>query len=525
MKKMYFLVLFIFYSLSLFSQTTFAKMYDMYNRGNELAFNISQFGDNYIIMGVGYKVKDSILYNGYNMFKINKSGELLWKKLGFNGFNPDNALTYYREKDDLYYVLRNEEEYYNTYLTIFHTDEYGDTLDLIRINDLDSVHFGNQGITKIGDYYYLLNGKKSREEDVVLNLRQKIHLIKVDKNGQVVKRKEFGDSNSLHIPWMIYKTLDNNLIFTRVYTVPGDSKKKVAMLCKYDTMFNEIWSTEIGWSRHELSPPYLTVLPDSSYAVSFTIDTFGSWTFISKYNDEGQRMWKRNFIRYYGKYLGDGYDTYREVFNLNTARNGDILVTGWVWALRLNGEYDEGRYCPWVARLDTDGKLKWERFLMKTIDHDYFISRLIYVMENDDGNIMYVGDYIPYYTDSTDFANRQFNFLVQLGSDGCFTPGCDSLTFLGIDFVTGIAEQLAEHSVKSLKLYPNPTGNFTTIDIGKQDKKYNWQIIDLLGYVVNTGRGIGTQKVNVSGLNTGIYYIRTEDIDGEIRLGKLLVNK
>ncbi|HHH55276.1 MAG TPA: hypothetical protein ENK91_16575, partial [Bacteroidetes bacterium] len=322
------LVFLIAFSYSLLSQNTFAKIYDMYNWGNETTSNINQLGDNYIIMGNGFKVKDSILYNGYNLFKINKTGDLIWKKLNFTDYNADGAEAVYRENNDLYYVLRNEKDYYNTFLSIFHTNENGDTLDLIKINDIDSVHLGNQGITKIGNYFYLLNAKKSEEEDVLFHSTQKVHLIKVDKNGEIVKRKKFDAPDRLHVPWRLYKTLDENLIFTRVYTVPGDDIKKIAMLCKYDTLLNEIWSTKIGGSRHELSPPYLAPLPDGGYVTSFTVDTVGGWwSFISKYDDTGKRLWKHNLVTYYGKYNGsaDAYNTYRIVYGFNTAKNGDIL--------------------------------------------------------------------------------------------------------------------------------------------------------------------------------------------------------
>ena len=509
----------------LLSQNTFAKAYDMYNWGNEIALNINQVEDNYIIMGNGFKVKDSILYNGYNFFKIDKWGNLLWKKINFTDYNFSDPNSFYREGNELYYVLQNEKDYYNAFLSIYHTNENGDTLDFIRINDIDSVKIGNEGITKIGNYFYLLNAKKSREEDVRWHSRQKVHLIKVDKKGNVVKRKKFDAPNRLHVPWNLYKTHDNNLIFTRVYTDTGDVSKKIAMLCKYDTSFNEIWSTEIGYSRHENSPPFIANLSDGGYVTSFTLDSFGYWDYIAKYDDTGKRLWKRNLIAYIGKYLGDGCVTHRKIYGFNTAKNGDILVYGWTEALRLYGDCDlnNARFMPWIARLDTDGNILWMRYLMENIDNQYFTAILLDIIENKESNIMLVGGYIPYKVEGpVQLANNEFSFVIQLDSEGCFTPGCDSLTFIGVEYVTGVKD-IMKQSIKKLNIYPNPTSEYITIDTGTQDTKYKWQFIDILGYIVKTGECSSLQRIDVSTLSSGIYFIRVIEKGNIIGIGRFVV--
>ncbi|HHH53589.1 MAG TPA: T9SS type A sorting domain-containing protein, partial [Bacteroidetes bacterium] len=294
-----------------------------------------------------------------------------------------------------------------------------------------------------------------------------------------------------------------------------------------DTLLNEIWSTKIGGSRHELSPPYLAPLPDGGYVTSFTVDTVGGWwSFISKYDDTGKRLWKHNLVTYYGKYNGsaDAYNTYRIVYGFNTAKNGDILVHGWATALRLNGEYDKTRYVPWIARMDTKGNFLWERYLMENIDHVTFKSSLVDIMENSEGNLMLVGDYEPYRVDTTQLANRQFSFVVQLDSEGCFTPGCDSLTFLGLEYVTNIKE-LEFQSIQKLKLYPNPTSEYITIDIGQKGEEYKWELIDILGYVVKRGKGFGKKRLDISNLKSGLYILCTKTADGKLGIGKFIVEK
>jgi len=80
-----------------------------------------------------------------------------------------------------------------------------------------------------------------------------------------------------------------------------------------------------------------------------------------------------------------------------------------------------------------------------------------------------------------------------------------SITFQETTVSNTLEEQL------QLTVYPNPVDNFTTIKWGN-DKAVNISVSDITGKVVMNTEALGTQtELNLSSLNTGIYFLSIID--------------
>jgi len=90
--------------------------------------------------------------------------------------------------------------------------------------------------------------------------------------------------------------------------------------------------------------------------------------------------------------------------------------------------------------------------------------------------------------------------------------------------ITNINENLVEN--ENIKFYPNPAHDFTTLKTNTTGK-YNIKIIDATGKLVKYIENLNSneEKINISELEKGIYFVKIIDDKGEeLSLVKLIVN-
>lgn len=83
------------------------------------------------------------------------------------------------------------------------------------------------------------------------------------------------------------------------------------------------------------------------------------------------------------------------------------------------------------------------------------------------------------------------------------------------DFRINISEVLGvkQNTIEGLKIYPNPVSNGKVYITSKNDSNKEIAIFDVLGKKV-LQTTISTKELNISSLNSGIYFIRIETTDG-----------
>ncbi|RKY23710.1 MAG: hypothetical protein DRP79_08770, partial [Planctomycetota bacterium] len=76
----------------------------------------------------------------------------------------------------------------------------------------------------------------------------------------------------------------------------------------------------------------------------------------------------------------------------------------------------------------------------------------------------------------------------------------------------------------SFAVYPNPAQNDVTINTAENIKSVT--ILSFKGETIKTfsGNQTKTQKINISSLNTGIYFVKTSLKNGKIKTTKLIKN-
>ena len=99
-----------------------------------------------------------------------------------------------------------------------------------------------------------------------------------------------------------------------------------------------------------------------------------------------------------------------------------------------------------------------------------------------------------------------------------YLTGCD--TTIAFPFGTSVIDEALEEI--DFKIYPNPSTDYIELVLTKMDRWGNWQILDITGNVVLTGEYTDMQKIDVSGLENGMYILRVRDKEGIVSVAKFV---
>jgi hypothetical protein len=106
----------------------------------------------------------------------------------------------------------------------------------------------------------------------------------------------------------------------------------------------------------------------------------------------------------------------------------------------------------------------------------------------------------------TDIAITTTGFIITGSNNGNYTLtqptlSADIVTTLGVDDITDVK--------LSLKLFPNPSGNF--IKISGLSEKANYIIYNLLGKEILRGKVLNEENIFIQDLSNGTYFIKVEN--------------
>ncbi len=102
----------------------------------------------------------------------------------------------------------------------------------------------------------------------------------------------------------------------------------------------------------------------------------------------------------------------------------------------------------------------------------------------------------------------------------CYTKANERLNDCSIYDEIITSSELREENNQLLKLFPNPTTGLVTIGNGQIDSFANIQILNTLGMVVLEEKF--TNTINMEALPTGVYWLRTQDLQGRLLQAKVV---
>ncbi len=141
------------------------------------------------------------------------------------------------------------------------------------------------------------------------------------------------------------------------------------------------------------------------------------------------------------------------------------------------------------------------------------------VKEGDDGSLICVGEVGD--TDG-EWNNSYYSWVVKLDSNGCFTPGCMSDdTIREVTVVK--TEEIVINLTANVAVFPNPATDHINVVFPEDYKPVRCNIFDIMGREMSININIKDyEQIDVSGLNSGLFFIRARDKSGKIAVGKFV---
>ncbi len=431
--------------------------------GEDSMFSIKQTSDGGYIVGAasdsnisGDKTENSRGGLDYWILKLNSSGEIVWQKT-YGGAQPEFYAYVVQTTDGGYFVGGYSE-----------SDVSGDKTDPTK---------GQR------DFWVL----------------------KLDSSGEIVWQKSIGGS-LLELLTAAFQTADGGFLVGG-YSSSGISGDKTEnnrgetdnWIVKLDPSGNVTWDKTYGGNASDV-PRDIIQTADGGYLVGGysksnisgdkTENSRGDYDYwVLKLGSNGDLVWQKTIG-------GSAIDYPRNVVQLN---DGNYLIAGWSYS-NISGEKtqnSQGASDYWLVKLDVSGNI----LSQNSIGGSEYESGT-YIIEASDGNFVMTCS-----SDSNISGDKTEN---SRGLDDYWvfktTPD-----ILGVP-VTSLGS--------SISIYPNPTNNNFTIDLGREYFDVNVQILNTLGQIITsetyTSAKTIEQEINTS---AGIYFVKVSTVkEGSITI-------
>ncbi len=524
------IAIFLFAILNIISKinaqsTTFSRFYNIKN-GNE-------FGQNIILKNESYFIHNAAIVDP----GTGNSKKSTFFTIVDKNFNVTNPITFINESkgaekrslqmvDDTIYYFGFNEYVLPNYWNILKTNINGDSIELLTYNDFPDIRMAPVSIQIKDDFLYL----GGRTLDFVTH--REIAILKTDKNGAKIKEERFydiADPQKVNYLSDFIKTCDGNFILAFTTILGGTTKQ--AFIIKFDENLDTIWSKEFNISNQIFNKPDLTPTQDSGVIFTWNVylndirDQFPDGGFelgihpptIYIIDKNGSTEWADTMWTYRPAY--NKAAPLKNIKKLITAKNGDIIGAGYY------RDHQKKRDWAWLFRYNSSGKLLWEKIYEDknfTSEDDYFLD----IKEAENGDIVCVGEF---WDIDGEWNNATYTWLLRVDSNGCFEPGCgvtDSIHLIQVtsDYVTSTNEVISEFSYDNgIIIYPNPALDYIKVVLPNDRKIHKWEVLDHEGEKIIAGNGENINKIDISTLKSGLYYLEVIDDKGRSVVGKFVV--
>jgi len=524
------ILLFLFQIGMAAQSNTYSRVYDLVN-GNELFINIKSISDDqYMVLGGG--IVDPHLDDHKEIcyiLIIDHDGDIDYFK-GFLNKVHWTKFNYIQNIGDTIVLFGNNFYEVPHSLDLYITNTQGDSLGWFR-NFTHPKKFRGSGFQIKGDYIYL--------SAWLFNSGREIIVMKLDKQGNIIKQQDFDHVNNLpyephkdknmHTSLGMVTLSDGNFLLAALRYNQGHQP----VLIKFNEELDTIWTRVFNSYRYPDNYPDLLALRDGGAIMSWGFDTndyydeIGREKFftygqtpatIFKLDNNGNIMWSDTSL--WEKNLpGLLTAPYYSIQKLIEAKNGDIIGAG------IYRDFRPSRSRPVLFRYDSSGNLLWK----KIYEDNYFktIRSWIYdVIEETNGDLVCVG---RIGRDGAEWNNDAYNWLLRVDAEGCFEPGCGTLDTVHViittseDLITSIKEQKYIFGKQNdLFIFPNPSGNTIQWEIPRSFGTYKWAVRDIMGRQIMEGSSLYLEEIDVSFLPEGMYILILRDNSGNTATGKFI---
>jgi hypothetical protein len=475
MKKILFLMLFIFCSFFGKGQITFNKTYDNYIDG---IFNVNEIPGGYYSAMIALV---PFTYRRVIFIKTNLMGDTIFQKVYADSTDAPVYFSFFQTSDTNFIAGSYDVDVPNQslHLSLFKTNLNGDSLWKKNINSPPGYSYYGNYVIETSDHGFLIAGEIA---DTALN-DGNAFILKADSAGNEIWHNDFGGA-LFDAFYSSVETPDKGFLclgWTRSFGF-GNNNNHDIYLVKVDSLGNFQWQKTYGNSNSESGVGIVT-LQDGNYLLSgsnYILSQDTAYAAIYKIDINGNIIWQKD----YGDAQYSDLWWAREV-----SYTGDIVGAG---SRSRSNLVDDG----WVFLTDSSGNMIWERAYRKHNDYSYFRD----VQPTSDSGFICAG-----FVFTGDFGNQD-GWLVKLNSNGCLAANCGVLT-------TDIEETETQFKSKDISVFPNPVKDFFFV-------KYNVPLDDY--FSVTIYNSIGQQvlqkgfpnslsytfPVSIKTLPNGLYFVR-----------------
>jgi hypothetical protein len=460
---MYKIILFIFFPVSLFSQSTyFEKIYG--TPGDDYSRSVKQIATGSIYV-LGNSDSGTIGSGDISLSKLDKHGNLLWTNY-YGTTNKENGFFLNVTNDgNFVFVAESESSSNNLDILIFKVDTAG--AEIWNKSFASPVNETPKYVEQTSDGGYIICGAQNDSMGYY-----DILALKLDAAGDYQWHQTYGRNNNEYSD-MIHEIPTG-------YILTADTKSYGAggydiILYSTDPSGNEIWSQTYGDSLQN-GCQGLLITSDRHY-LSYgetEISPFSFFDFyLEKIDSTGNSVWRYT----YGGLYADA------IFSVREDADGGFICTGYSNSYNGGGPLDLV-----ILKVDQAGNFMWKETyggagvdigfeLIKSVDNDGFII-----------------------TGKTTTTSEEY-YLLKLDNNG----------------IIGIPT--AKNNSKSLNLFPNPASakffiNFESLN----SQNYDVLIYDLPGKLIMKKKLSGNflkEGIDISEINPGIYFCNVI-MDGKI---------
>ncbi len=506
------------------AQNSYIKILDI-SRTNESADQIIPYKGNFLISYQHINNSYTNLFSG--VLEVDDKANVIRDKRFVDFSNNPKALVYDSIRERLYYTgeeytLTNIPQSYRIYELDYNTLDSIRMIEVIDSNRIYPIIY--QYISLIYNDQLVVSGQGNTPNNHIMTAYLNLDDLSLDTITHIGEPEHpFNSISALEI----YVDGNGNLVHHAKYINFGDTvailkvgeNKELSQIIKIKDKYcpgKNAWP--YGCQLSDGRTVYNRCGDDGLPEIVFLADS--TYDIVDKFEWRKNLPWQSPYPVTQG----------RRIYKLIEARNGDIIGVG---SIRWSDAPTPNilSYAPMIFRINNKGELLWYKGLYNTSNiSTATIGALYGVTELEDGSIMAVGDLnsdIEYDSVLQHPVHQPDILIVRVSADGCI-DGYDCKEILyKVPEVTSLTTSTQDVTLPTtkkhhIKVYPNPSSGFLSIDIEDRYRRVMIGIYNMQGQLIEKYYDLSTDKVelNLSHLPSATYVYKIYDGAEVVKTGE-----